>query len=526
MIQQAELTQEQINAINNYGKEIITLEDTVAAIRQTPGMYCGGRGNIGFLSLIREIYQNGIDQIIDDSSPANIVQVFYDENTLEVQVTDNGKGFPFNDMVRIVTEQHTSKNYVKQKGQYSAGLHGSGLKAANALSSKCTIESYRYDGTAMRLDLIEGHPVKAPYPIPNKSKFQGSKVTFTPCLDILGNIDLGWKHVYTLVKDLLSLTKIGSRVDFTAIDRDNVKHTEHIVNTDGIITKLITTVKTPLVKPILAGYDNGEYKIDVAFTYDLHEDNNANLFTTSFCNMCPTIEGQHITGTVDGICKWFTTYMNSIYLSNQKAKDKLKIVAADIKAGLNIVISAFCLIPTFVGQAKTQLEVPAMYDFSKNVMNDALTAWSKQNPNDLSKLCKYFKEIGELRLKQDKSKEKIIQKYAASSITNNMPSKYVKPACPSSSKNVELIIVEGDSALSNLITARKRETQGLFPIRGKIINAFGHSRAEFFANAEVQGIQQIMFRHPYEKTQKVEDCYCDKIIFMADADIDGNLIAI
>ena len=519
-IQQQELTQEQIDAINNYSNEIVTLKDTVTAIRQVPGMYCGGKGNTGFISLIREIYQNGIDQIIDPTSPANLVTVYYNELTLEVEVTDNGKGFPFNDMIRMVTAQHTSKNYNKKKGEYSSGLHGSGLKVVNALSSKCIIKSFKYDGTAMELDLVEGYPIKDPYKIPNKENRQGSLVYFVPSLDVLGDINLEWTHVYALIKDILSLTPIGSEVIFTGIDRNNQKHVEHIKNTDGIITKLISTVKTPLIKPIIIGYDNGDFKIDVAFTYDLAEGNN-DCYVTSFCNMCPTIDGQHIVGTLNGICNWFTKYMNNIYLANQKAKDKLKVIAADIKNGLNVMISGFCLEPLFVGQAKTQLEVPEMLKFASDTMMNGLDNWSKQSPQDLAKLSKFFKEIAELRMKQDKDKEKIVQKYASSSITGGLPSKYIRPL---GNKDIELIIVEGDSALSNMATVRDRMKQGLLPLRGKIINAFAHSKTEFFNNAEVQAIQQIMYGHPYDKNQKIEDCKVNKVIFFADADIDESIV--
>lgn len=521
-IQQQELTQEQIDAINNYSKEIVTLKDTVTAIRQVPGMYCGGKGNTGFISLIREIYQNGIDQIIDPTSPANLVTVYYNEITLEVEVTDNGKGFPFNDMIRMVTSQHTSKNYNKKKGEYSSGLHGSGLKVVNALSSKCIIKSFKYDGTAMELDLVEGYPVKDPYKIPNKECKQGSLVYFVPSLDVLGDINLEWTHVYALIKDILSLTPIGSEIIFRAIDRNNKEHIEHIKNTDGIITKLISTVKTPLVKPIIIGYDNGDFKIDVAFTYDLAEGNN-DCYVTSFCNMCPTIDGQHINGTINGICAWFTKYMNNIYLINQKAKDKLKVISADIKNGLNIMISGFCLEPLFVGQAKTQLEVPEMLKFASDTMIAGLDNWSKQCPQDLAKMAKFFKEIAELRMKQDKDKEKIVQKYAASSITGGLPSKYVRPL---GNKDIELIIVEGDSALSNLITARNKTTQGLLPLRGKFSNAFSHSKADFFNNAEVQAIQQIMYGKPYDKNQRIEDCRVSKVIFLCDADVDFELYQI
>jgi DNA gyrase/topoisomerase IV subunit B len=82
----AELTKEQLAAIDNYGNEIQTLKDTVTAIRQLPGMYAAGKGTTGFLSLIREVAQNSIDQIVDPSSPADRASLFYNEQTLEVEV--------------------------------------------------------------------------------------------------------------------------------------------------------------------------------------------------------------------------------------------------------------------------------------------------------------------------------------------------------------------------------------------------------------------------------------------------------
>ena len=520
----AELTKEQLAAIDNYSNDIQTLKDTVTAIRQLPGMYCSGRGNIGFRSLGREIYQNSIDQVVDPTSPADTIYFYYNELTLEVIVADNGKGFPFNDMVRIVTAQHTSKNYTKKKGEYSRGLHGSGLKVVNALSTKCSVISYKYDGTAKQLDLEEGYVVgNGPYDIPNKSKKQGSVVKFIPSTEVLGDINLGWKSFYTLIKDILSLTPLGSKVLFEAVDSNNVKHTETIINKDGIITKLISTVNNPLCKPIVIGYDNGEYKIDVAFCYDMNTEDTISdtEYVTAFCNMCPTIAGEHITGTIDGITRWFTNYMNNIYLASQKSKDKLKVIGNDIKSGLNVMISGFCLEVTFVGQAKEQLSVPEMGPFAKSTVMKGLDEWSKANPQDLQKLCKFFKDMAEIRLKQEGAKTKIVSKYQKNPI-NNLPRKYKKPI---NKTGIELIIVEGDSALGSAETDRNPYTQGLFPIRGKIINAFKCSKQAFFSNEEVQGITQIIFGQEYRKGLTVEDAKVEKIIFMADADIDGAHIS-
>ena len=281
----------------------------------------------------------------------------------------------------------------------------------------------------MQLDLKEGYVVgNGPYSIPNKEKKQGSIVRFIPSTEVLGDIDLPWKKVYHLIKDILSLTPVGSKVKFEAIDKNGVNHTEFIVNKDGIITKLIENVDKPLCKPIVIGYDNGEYKLDAAFCYDMGTDDNVDSseHVTAFCNMCPTIAGEHINGTLDGICRWFSNYMNNIYLANQKSKVKTKVNSSDIKCGLNVMISGFCLEPVFVGQAKEQLNVPAMEGFCKEVITNGLNEWSKSNPQDLAKLAKFFKDIAELRMKDEAGRSKIVQKYKKNAV-NNLPSKYLRP---------------------------------------------------------------------------------------------------
>lgn len=511
----AELTKEQLAAIDNYGSEIQTLKDTVTAIRKLPGMYANGKGSAGFLSLIREVYQNSIDQIVDPTSPADKISIYYNEQTLEVEVSDNGKGFPFNDMVRMVTAQHTSKNYTKRKGEYSSGMHGSGLKVVNALSTECHIYSYKYDGTAMQLDLKEGYVVgKGPKPIKNKEKKQGSVVKFIPSIEVLGDLNLSWKRLYALVKDIISLTNIGSQVYFEAIDINGIKHNEHIINKDGIITKLIDTISNPLCKPIIIGYDNGDFKLDVAIGYDMGTEKDPisdSESITAYCNMCPTIAGEHITGTLDGICKWFTKYMNDIYLSNSKSK--LQVKSTDIKNGLNIMISGFCLESVFVGQAKEQLAVPEMAPFARTTIMNGLDEWSKANPGDLQKLCKLFKDMAELRTKQESDKSKIVSTYKKNPL-NNLPAKYIKPEI---NKNVELHICEGDSALGTIHESLPKNA-GAFPIRGKIINAFKCTKEKFFSNEEVQGITQIVFGQEYRKGLTVDDMKVEKIIIDADAD--------
>lgn len=523
----AKITKEMQSSIDAYGSRIKTLKDFVESVRQTKGMYVGAIGNAGFLTCIREIFQNAVDQLTNPLSPCDYIFISYNEKTLEVVVEDNGLGLPFADMVRILTSQHTSSNYEKVLFVYTAGLNGVGGKIVNALSSSFSAESYHYSGEARRIDMIEGYPTTdEPYEIPNPTNKQGTKITFTISEEQLGELSLSQNKVYKLIKRIISLTPIGTKAKYVGIDINGKEFVENIENTDGILTDIIMKVKTPMIKPIVFGADNGEKKIDIAFCYDA--DGGFGLpdpmeHITAFSNFCPTTDGTHIKGFMDGLNTWFCNYMNKIYLSNQKkTQNPIKIVPADIRTGLNVMISAAHLYPNFTGQAKEILSNEDMLPFAKSVVIDGLDEWSKNNPQDLQKLCVFFKNLAEIRQKSDMAKVKIIKNYAESSLSG-MPIKYKRP---SGNSNLEFIIVEGDSAAGSAADARCKVRQGIFPIRGKIKNAFSCSFKDIMENSEIQAINKIILGGPYRRNfDPIKDVKFDKIIFLADADVDGDHIS-
>ncbi len=457
----AKLTKEQQEAIDNYGNRIKSLKDFVTACRRRPGLYIGEIGVNGILNMVRECFQNNIDQVMDKNSPADHVWISFDERTNETICKDNGLGFPFDDIIRILTKEHTSKNYEKQLFDYSSGMHGLGLKAVNALSSELTIESYNYNGKAVRVVSVKGYPVKdKPESIPNPNKLQGSIVRFIPDPEIMGECNLSWKTVYRLVKHIVSITPIGTIVEFTATDSNGKVFTEDIINKDGIVTDIIANVSSPINKPIVIGADDGMHKLDIAICYDAgtpEQGPDDDMHITSFSNFCPTKLGTHVDGSVEGITRWFTLYMNNIYLANQKAKDKLRVMPVDIKTGLNAFISAAHLDPIFTGQAKEALSNEDMVPFCKDTVMKGLDEWSKANPQDLQKLAKFFKDICELRMKQESGKAKIVTKYQKNPITN-LPRKYVRPT--NDKVKPEVFIVEGDSALGKAQEDRLADYQG------------------------------------------------------------------
>lgn len=514
----SQLDEKMIKNIENYGSQIKTLEDFVTIVRQNPGYHLGSIGNKGVKNMAREIWQNSFDEMDKDSSPCTWVKITFDERTCGFTCEDNGRGIPIGDILRIFMDPNTSSNYVKKPGEYSSGLHGVGAKVTNAMSHKFIIESYMFTGEARRVEFTEGYPWKAgEKKIPNPQKKQGTMIYFEPSVSALGEIAVSWKEVYKWLTNILPLNAVGDVVYFTAYDSTGKKYEEKIVNEDGIFTYLIRETDSPLIMPISLSRDTGHMKMEIAVTWDASESATSSI--TAFANKCPTLFGTHIDGFDAGISTFFTNYMNKIYLAGQKKKNKLTVIKNDIRSGMKAIVTVAHLVPIFDGQSKEKLSNADMEPFVRETTIELLEEWAKMNPKDLAAICKYFKDIAEVRSSTDKQRVKLTDKYTKSKFTN-LPSKFV---APTGHKDTEFFITEGDSAAGLMRNFRINARQGYFPIRGKLPNAFKKSKKEFLANAEVAGIINII-GGGYGRDFDISKVKWDKIIFCTDADPDGNHI--
>ena len=517
------LSEEQIKVINNYKNEIKHIEGTINAVRAKIGMYLGSKHDQGWLNGFREIFQNSIDQVINPESPCNFVSVLFDERSYKFAIQDNGMGIPFDIIESIYTDGHTGRNLTKtRKGDYSAGTNGIGAKVTNAVSSYFDVMSYRYDGTCMHVRFEKG-VLKKKELVPNKEFLQGTRVECEPDHTVLGDTPLDPGRVYLLVRDTLSLLPIGTKIDYTSINKRGKIYHELMVNEDGIMTNIIGKSSAMLIAPINIYRDTGEMKLEMSFTFDQQDLGGEDI--TAYANMCPTSteanRNTHVGGVLDGICTWFCNYMNKTFLTD-KERAKIRIMPVDVKAGLKLMISAWALEPIFTGQAKEIFSNVEYKPFAKNVVMEALDQWAKSKPNDLLKSCKFIKDIANIRIKTDSEKIKVTAKYETSA-SSGLPSKYVKPSSKDS-KITELFIVEGDSALGTARNARNEKTQGIFPIRGKILNVFQATPQKIAANVEIASIIQILGAG-YGKNFNIDKMRVGKIIFMTDADHDGAHIA-
>lgn len=509
--------------INEYQKSIKTMKSFVEAVRHNPTEFVGYKGKKGHLNCFREIFQNSLDELIKDDSPCDHIWVEYYENDSMAVITDNGRGIPFDSMIRVFTQQFTSSNYKKKLFEYSSGAHGVGSKCTNSLSLRFNVISYLCDmyspsgkPEAMIVEFEKGYPKTDPKPYPNKENFQGTRIEFVIDKEIMTDEIATCDDILNLISTLVPLSKIGAVVDYHAEPLKGENYDVHLVNNEGIVTFLNNDNFKQLIPPIVFQKNNGEMMANIAFTWDANGlDTNEVVY--SFANMCVTVSNNssHVDGFLDGVTTYFKNYMNKFILTD---KSKFNTINADIKSGLKAVVSVFLLNPLFSGQAKEILSNPEIKPFIKNLLTEGLDEWCKNNSSQLDKLCKYFKEVGTLRSKTDNIKIQLNK--SAVSVFNNLPLKYDKP---SGKQHLELLIVEGDSALGPTLVARDHKRQGCVPIRGKFKNAMTCTKAQFFANEECKGLNAIL-NCGIGRNCDVSNCIFERIIFLTDSDIDGKHI--
>ena len=501
----------------NKQKQIKVITDSVEAVRKLPDVYIGRLAGPGFLNMYREIVQNSLDEIVKGNTLDKNIIISYDARNQTVIVEDNGQGIDINMLVQVFSILHSSSNYdkVEGSGDYSAGKNGMGATITNFLSRFFVVESYRMDGSAAKVEFEEGRlNDKGLQKIKCPAGKHGLITSFAPS-EMMGNIDVDDNDIEDLTRKLTNLSIPGTKITLNMITPSGARRKVIIENKKGIFDLLPTICEKPLFEPIYYVMDNGTMYFEALFTYDIKNMDDPDIL--SYANMCPTTGGTHVDGFLDGLIRYLRDYMNKIYLVNNK---KLQVTAQDIRTGLRAIINCKHIKGIFSGQSKEFFSKEDMKPYASKVTLDAMDEWSKKAPGDLQKLSKYLKDVCEIRLKQDGQKIKMADKFIASAVSG-LPAKYKKP---NGKGPFELIITEGDSACSGLENNRCKESQGLFPIRGKIINALTTPTKQFFENNEVSSLFKIMGYSGYQSKFDPEKFKPSKVIIATDADADGRHI--
>ena len=506
---------------NNYDASSITVLEGLEAVRKRPGMYIGSVSTKGLNHLIYEIVDNAVDEHL--AGYCSEIHVYLEKDG-SVTVEDNGRGIPVDlhekgiSAERLVfTTLHAGGKFDDSAYKTSGGLHGVGSSVVNALSVWMKVRIRRgghiyedaYERGIPTVELQNGL-----LPVVGKSKDTGTSIRFMPDDEIFDHTVFKAEEV----KNRLHETAYLNPALTICFEDRRGSEPESIIyhEPEGIVgfVKSINRNKDTVHEVIYVKGESDGITVEAAFQYvnEFHEN------VMGFCNNIFNAEGgTHLTGfkTI------FTTVINSYarQLNILKEKDA-NFTGPDVRNGMTAVVSIKHPDPRFEGQTKTKLDNQDAAKVVSKVVGDEITRYFDRNLETLKSIIGCAEKAAKIRKTEEKAKTNMLTKQKFSFDSNG---KLANCESRDASK-CEIFIVEGDSAGGSAKMARNRLYQAIMPIRGKILNVEKASIDKVLANAEIKTMINAFgcgFSEGYGNDFDITKLRYDKIIIMADADVDG-----
>ena len=508
----------------SYSAKNIEVLKGLEPVRLRPGMYIGNTGRSGLNHLIQELIDNSVDEHLAGYCKNIYVSINEDGSAT---VSDDGRGVPVDihetegiPAERVVyTVLHAGGKFNSSTYKISGGLHGVGSAVVNALSKKLLVEVAR-DGYLYTDSYEYGVPVTELTPEGNlprtrlKEKRTGTKVTLYPDDTIFETVKFKADAIMQRIKETAYLNP-----ELTITFHNKRDGKEPVVfHQPGGLSAFVEDISEGLThtSPIIAISGEKE-NITADIVFVMTEDGEENII--GFTNNITNPEGgTHVTGFKSGFAKLINSYARN-ELGLLKEKDA-NLSGADIRSGMQAIISVKHPDPQFEGQTKTKLSNTDVTKAVDDIVKEQLTVYFDRNYDVLKDICDRAVSL---------SKKKALEK---SKINLNKFSfegngKLAKQESNDSSK-CEIFIVEGDSAGGSAKTARNRKYQAILPLRGKILNVEKKTVAKVLENAEIKALINAFgcgFMQGYGNDFDINKLNYDKIFIMTDADVDGAHIA-
>ena len=510
---------------NTYDAGSISVLEGLEAVRKRPGMYIGSVSTKGLNHLIYEIVDNSVDEHL--AGFCTEIRVVLEKDGTAT-VTDNGRGIPVDmhqkgiSAARLVfTTLHAGGKFDDSAYKTSGGLHGVGSSVVNALSTYMDVKISR-DGAVYHDRYERGVPVieleNGLLPKIGKTKKTGTTINFLPDDTIFEKTKFRAEEVKSRLHETAYLNP-----ELTIIFEDKRgDQTEHIEyhEPEGIIGFIrdLNKKKEALHEPVYFKGEADGIEVEAAFQYvnEFHEN------VLGFCNNIYNAEGgTHLTG----FKTTFTTVMNQYAREIGILKEKdTNFTGADIRNGMTAIISIKHPDPRFEGQTKTKLDNPDAAKAVGKVAGDEIVLYFDRNLDVLKTVLSSAEKAAKIRKTEEKAKTNLLTKQKYSFDSNGKLANWESR----DPKKCEIFIVEGDSAGGSAKTARNRNFQAILPIRGKILNVEKASIDKVLANAEIKTMINAFgcgFSEGYGNDFDITKLRYDKIIIMADADVDGAHIS-
>ncbi len=510
---------------STYDASSITVLEGLEAVRKRPGMYIGSVSTKGLNHLIYEIVDNAVDEHLAGFCSRITVILEADGSAT---VSDNGRGIPVGmhekgmSAERLVfTTLHAGGKFDDSAYKTSGGLHGVGSSVVNALSNRLTVQ-VKTGGSIYEDRYERGIPVieleNGLLPVIGKTRESGTTINFLPDDTIFDKTRFKEDEVKSRLHETAYLNpELTIRFEDRRKEEPEILEFHEPEGIKGFIKDMNKSKETIHDVIYFSGESEG-ISVEVAFQYvnEFHEN------VLGFCNNIYNSEGgTHLTG----FKAQFTNVINSYARELNILKEKdINFTGADVRNGMTAVISIKHPDPRFEGQTKTKLDNQDASKVVGKITGEEVVRFFDRNLETLKSIIGCAEKAAKIRKTEEKAKTNMLTKQKFSFDSNG---KLANCESKDASK-CEIFIVEGDSAGGSAKTARNRNYQAILPIRGKILNVEKASIDKVLANAEIKTMINAFgcgFSEGYGNDFDITKLRYDKIIIMADADVDGAHIS-
>ncbi len=516
---------------DEYSAKDIEVLEGLEPVRRRPGMYIGGTDDNALHHLAAEILDNAMDEAV--AGHATAIEVTLQAGNW-LSVRDNGRGIPVDPHPKfkslsalevILTTLHSGGKFGGEAYATSGGLHGVGSSVVNALSESLEVEVAR-DRILWRQRYARGKPITKLVNAGAVQNRRGTLIRFKPDPEIFGALEFNPARLYRLCRSKAYLFR-GVQIRWACEPavlkgRSDVPAEALLHFPGGLRDSLAEDIgdAAMTVPEIWAGEadlpvrDDGRSggRAEWAVTWLESGDG----FLHSYCNTVPTpLGGTHEAGFRAALLKGIRAWGEQ--RSNRRAA---QVTGEDVTGSMAGKLSAFVRDPQFQGQTKEKLTSGDATRLVETAMRDRFDHWLAGNPQQADNLLTALIERAEERLRRRENKD-VARKTATKRL--RLPGKLAD--CTSEiMAETELFLVEGDSAGGSAKQARRRETQAVLPLRGKILNVASATVDKLRQNQELRDLIEALGCGVGDRFD-IKKLRYGRIVIMTDADVDGAHIA-
>ena len=506
---------EEVKNTVEYDESQIQVLEGLEAVRKRPGMYIGSTSLRGLHHLVYEIVDNSIDEALAGYCDTINVTIHKDNS---IEVLDNGRGIPVGIHAKmgiptvevVFTILHAGGKFGGEGYKVSGGLHGVGASVVNALSEKLVVEVYK-DGKAYKQSYKKGVP-ETKLEVVGDTDLRGTRVWFWPDKEIFEDTVF---VLDTLVQRLRELAFLNKGIKIVITDDRAEEPIEKVFHYEGGIVSFVEYINKNKQflheKPIYIYGEKEDANVEIALQYT--DGYTENIY--SFANNINTIEGgTHIVGFKTSLTKLLNDYARKYNLLKEADKN---LQGEDVREGLTAVISVKLTNPEFEGQTKTKLGNSEIRGLVESVMNEHFAAYLEENPAVSKSVLNECLTSARAREAARKARELVKRKSALESMS--LPGK-LADCSESNSGRTELYLVEGDSAGGSAKQGRDRKFQAILPLWGKMLNVEKTRVDKVYNNDKLHPVITALGAGIGSEFD-ISKLRYDKIVLMADADVDG-----